>query len=55
MCTDNNGGTTQQISGELKVRVPLIGGTAEKKLVPGIVRRLDVMADALTATLKAQT
>lgn len=52
VCSDEGDGTTQRMSGELKVSVPLIGGTAERKLVPGIVRRLDVMADALAATLK---
>jgi hypothetical protein len=52
VCTDNGEGTTQRISGDLKVNVPLVGGTAEKKLVPGIVRRLDVTADAIAVSLK---
>jgi uncharacterized protein DUF2505 len=45
------GGTTRRIDGDLHVRAPLIGGTAERRIVPGIVRRLDVEADALRARL----
>jgi Protein of unknown function (DUF2505) len=36
------------ISGDLHVRVPLVGGTAERRLVPGLTRRLDVEAEALS-------
>ena len=39
------------IEGDLHVRVPLIGGRAENAIVPGVVRRFDVMADALAADL----
>jgi hypothetical protein len=41
------------VAGELFVRVPIVGGTAERRIVPGLVRRLDVEADALTAALTA--
>jgi hypothetical protein len=46
-----DGGSTRHIRGDLHVRVPLIGGTAEKKITPGLVRRLDVEAEAMTAEL----
>jgi hypothetical protein len=39
--------THQHTDGELRVRVPVLGGSAEKRIVPGIVARLDVEADAL--------
>ena len=41
----------RRIAGDLHVRVPLVGGTAERRIVPGLVRRLDVEAAALTAEL----
>jgi hypothetical protein len=44
-------GTTRGIDGELRVRVPLIGGTAEKRIVPGLVRRLGVEAAALASRI----
>ena len=45
--------TRRRVAGELFVRVPVVGGTAERRIVPGLVRRLDVEADALTAALAA--
>jgi len=49
-----DGGATsrRRISGDLHVRVPLVGGTAEHRIVPGLVRRLDVEAEALTAEIR---
>ena len=41
------------IAGDFRIRIPLVGGTAEKKIVPGLVRRLDVEASALAARLAA--
>jgi hypothetical protein len=41
----------RRIAGDLHVRVPLVGSTAERRIVPGLVRRLDVEAAALTAEL----
>ena len=41
------------IAGDFHIRIPLVGGTAEKKIVPGLVRRLDVEAAALSAALAA--
>ncbi len=45
--------TRRRVVGELLVRVPIVGGSAERRIVPGLVRRLDVEADALTAALAA--
>jgi hypothetical protein len=42
----------RRIVGDFHVRVPLVGGTAEHRIVPGLVRRLDVEAEALTAEVK---
>ena len=44
-------GTRRTMRGDLRVRVPVVGGTAERRIVPGLVRRLDVEADALRARL----
>ena len=41
----------RRVEGDLFVRVPLVGGTAERRIVPGLVRRLGVEADAVTAAL----
>jgi hypothetical protein len=41
----------RRIAGDLQVRVPLVGSTAERRIVPGLVRRLDVEAAALSAEL----
>ena len=43
--------TRRRIAGEFFVRVPLVGGTAERRIVPGLVARLDVEAAALTTAL----
>ena len=39
------------IAGDFRIRIPVIGGTAERKIVPGLVRRLDAEASAMTARL----
>ncbi|MCU1456305.1 MAG: hypothetical protein JWL73_397 [Actinomycetia bacterium] len=44
-------GTVRTLTGELRVKVPLLGGRAEKALGPGILRRIDLEADALRAWL----
>jgi len=41
----------RRIAGDLHVRVPVLGSTAERRIVPGLVRRLDVEAAALSAEL----
>lgn len=48
---DDGTRTRRRIAGDLHVRVPLVGGTAERRIVPGLVRRLDVEAEALTREL----
>jgi hypothetical protein len=54
--TDAGDGTRsrRRIAGDLHVRVPLVGGTAERRIVPGLVRRLDVEAAALSNALSAR-
>jgi hypothetical protein len=42
-------GTVRQLDGELVVKVPLVGSMAERRIVPGLLRRLDVEAAALDA------
>lgn len=41
----------RRISGEFRIKIPLLGGKAERAIVPGLARRLDVEADALAAEL----
>jgi Protein of unknown function (DUF2505) len=43
----------RRVAGDLHVRVPLVGATAERRIVPGLVRRLDVEAAALAKELTA--
>ena len=47
-------GTHRHIAGDLHVKVAVVGGTAERRIVPGLLTRLDVEAAALTAALKDQ-
>ncbi len=39
------------ISGDFRIKIPLVGGKAEKAIVPGLARRLDVEADAVAVEL----
>jgi hypothetical protein len=41
----------RRISGDLRIRIPVLGGTAERRIVPGLVRRLDVEAAAVAQAL----
>ncbi len=50
--TANGDGSTRRMGGELKVAIPLVGGTAERKIIEGLRRRLDVEAQALEARLR---
>jgi len=43
--------STRRIDGDLHVKVPLVGGMAEKRIVPGLVRRLDAEAAAMAEKL----
>jgi hypothetical protein len=47
----DDGGCVRRLAGELVVAVPLIGSRAERKIVPGVVRRLDIEAQGINNTL----
>lgn len=44
-------GSVRRLEGELRVEVPVIGGMAERRIVPGLLRRLDIEAEALDRRL----
>lgn len=44
-------GCVRRLEGELVVAVPAIGPMAERRIVPGLLRRLDIEAEALSARL----
>ena len=46
-----DGGCVRRLAGELVVAVPLIGSRAEQKIVPGILRRLDIEAQGINDAL----
>lgn len=46
------GVTRRQLDGELVVAVPALGRAAEPRIVPGLVRRLDLEAEALARRLE---
>jgi Protein of unknown function (DUF2505) len=46
-------GSSRQLSGEVVVAVPLIGSWAERQILPGLLRRLDIEAESLDARLQA--
>jgi uncharacterized protein DUF2505 len=48
---DGGARSQRRISGDLRVRIPIVGGQAERRIVPGLVRRLDVEAAAVAAAL----
>lgn len=48
----DGGGTLRRLDGELVVAVPGIGRLAERQIVPGILRRLDIEAQALNDQLR---
>lgn len=47
-----DGGALRRLDGQLVAKVPLIGGRAERDIVSGLLRRLDVEAEALDARLR---
>ena len=51
LVADGDARCHRRIAGDLHVRVPLVGGTAERRIVPGLLIRLDVEATALSARL----
>lgn len=44
-------GSVRRLEGELRVAVPVIGGMAERRIVPGLLGRLDLEAEALERRL----
>lgn len=46
-----DGGSERTIDGEFVVAVPLVGGMAERRIVPGLLRRLDIEAAAIDGHL----
>ncbi len=47
----SDGSCRRRIDGDFRIRIPLVGGKAERAIVPGLERRLDVEAEALAAEL----
>jgi hypothetical protein len=41
----------RRIAGDFRIRIPLVGGKAERAIVPGLERRLDVEATEVAAEL----
>ena len=41
----------RRIAGDFRIRIPLVGGKAERAIVPGLERRLDVEAAEVAAEL----
>ena len=52
--TPTDAGAHRAIRGDFRIRIPVVGGTAEKKIVPGLVRRLHVEATALAACIAVE-
>jgi hypothetical protein len=50
--SEAGGGTLRRLDGELVVAVPGIGRLAERRIVPGVLRRLDIEAQALDDQLR---
>ncbi len=48
------GGTERHLDGELVVAVPGIGRIAERRIVPGLLRRLDIEAQGLEDQLHSE-
>ena len=48
----DDGGTRRTVDGDLVVAVPVVGASAERRIVPGLLRRLDIEADALDRRIR---
>ena len=46
-----DGSCRRRIAGDFRIRIPLLGGKAEQAIVPGLIRRLGVEADEVSAEL----
>ncbi len=51
---EDHDGTTRTIDGEVVVDVPLVSRMAERRILPGLLRRLDIEAEALNRRLAAR-
>jgi hypothetical protein len=51
--TEAGGGILRRIDGELVVAVPGIGRMAERRIVPGLLRRMDIEAQAMDDQLRS--
>lgn len=47
--TERDEGTLETVAGSLQVKVPFVGGAAEKAILGGLVRQLELEAAALAA------
>lgn len=54
LACDGAHATRRTVDGELVVSVPGLGGVAERRIVPGVVSRLDAEAHAAAARLRAR-
>ena len=50
--TTDGSGCVRRLDGELVVAVPALGRMAERRIVPGLLRRLDIEAEALDDRLQ---
>jgi Protein of unknown function (DUF2505) len=49
----DDGGTRRRLDGELIVAAPVVGNMAERRILPGLLRRLDIEAEALDRRLRS--
>lgn len=47
----HGGGTVRHLEGEVVVAIPVVGRMAERHIVPGVVHRLDIEAEAVAERL----
>ena len=47
--------TVWELQGEVRVGVPLVGGSAERRILAGVLRRLDIEAQRMTDQLRPGT
>jgi hypothetical protein len=51
--TANDGGTTRRLRGTFAIKVPLVGRKAEQHILPGLLQRIDLEAEAMRTWLAA--
>jgi hypothetical protein len=52
--TATAGGTSRRLQGTFAIKVPLVGRRAEQHILPGLLRRIDLEADAMREWLAAR-